>query len=144
MLQQLTKSWPLGGMLQQYDGFEFARSLPRSPQAATVDQNLVSWRHARAISWLRVRQKFAKLPSSCNSWPKTGLLEACYGNIMALSLPKVCQDRPKLEPLQRQSATHCEWRFICAYVVSFVVVLCNVSATTVPCVIMCMQRLCKV
>ena len=49
-----------------------------------------------------------------------------------------------LEPLQRQSATHCEWRFICAHVVSFVVVLCNVSATVVPCVIMCMRKLCKV
>ena len=28
--QQLTKSWPLGVMLQQYHGLEFAKSLPRS------------------------------------------------------------------------------------------------------------------
>ena len=63
-----------------------------------------------------------------------------------------------LQPLQRQSATHCERRFIGAHVVSFVVVLCSVSATIVPCVvvlcivsativpcvIMCMKKLCKV
>ena len=63
-----------------------------------------------------------------------------------------------LQPLQRQSATHCERRFIGAHVVSFVVVLCSVSATIVPCVvvlcivsativpcvIMCMKELCKV
>ena len=40
-----------------------------------------------------------------------------------------------LQPLQRQSATHCERRFIGAHVVSFVVVLCSVSATIVPCVV---------
>ena len=34
--------------------------------------------------------------------------------------------------------------FVPMCMVSFVLVLCNVSATTVPCVIMCMQKLCKV
>ena len=29
-LQQLTKSWPLGGIIQQYHGLEFAKSLPKS------------------------------------------------------------------------------------------------------------------
>lgn len=34
--------------------------------------------------------------------------------------------------------------FVPMCMVSFVLVLCNVSATAVPCVIMCMRKLCKV
>ena len=45
------------------------------------------------------------------------------------------QDLGKAECVQRQSATHCERRFIGAHVVSFAVVLCSVSATIVPCVV---------
>ena len=61
--------------------------------------SLACRKHALATLWLWVLQKFPNLsswrhapsPNALEVLLHTGLLEACYGNIMALSLPKVCQ-----------------------------------------------------
>ena len=87
-LQQLTKSWPLGGIIQQYHGLEFAKSLPTSSSQC----NSCPKAETTAVSWSGVCQKFAKvlltLQQLIKSCPLGGILRQYHGLEIAKSSPR--------------------------------------------------------